>query len=258
MSLRVEGAVATITLDRPEVLNALSVELLTELRAELRSAAQRGARAAVLTGAGTRAFSAGADLKLVLEAQKGDRKTALAPLIDTLHDLLRDLRASPFPVVAAVEGLAVGAGLGLALAADLRVIGGEARFLPGYFGIGASPDGGVSYFLTRALGSQRAAAVILQNRELRAEEIMRLGLADEVVADGTAQERAREVAESLTGTPPLALVRLRELVDRATVNGFSAQLDLERRLVAELWETEDLQEGVSAFVERRRPRFKGA
>ncbi|AXK32474.1 hypothetical protein DVA86_07205 [Streptomyces armeniacus] len=248
--------VGTIALNRPEQLNALTVELVRSLGEAAASLVGEGARALVLTGRGT-AFCAGADLSLVDRALAGDPHTALTPLVEGLHGTVKRLRQLPVPLVAAVEGPAVGAGLGLALAADLRVLGRSARLVPGYTAIGASPDGGVSYFLTRMLGTARAASLLLRNRPVGAEAAVALGLAEEAVADGAATAAAQELAATLTGTAPLALVRIRELLDRATTLGLAEQLDLEQRRVTELWDTHDFTEGVRSFLERRPADFLG-
>jgi 2-(1,2-epoxy-1,2-dihydrophenyl)acetyl-CoA isomerase len=256
-TLDIAEGVATLTLRRPKVRNAITVELLQEASDHLMAAEQQGARALVLTGEGS-AFCAGADLALVQQAFAGDPPSILRPLMETLHQLIRRLRAAPFPTVAAVEGFAVGAGMGLALAADLRIVARSAKFVPGYFGIGASPDGGVSYFLTRALGGAAASSIVLRNRSLDAEEICSRGMAEELVDDGGALEAAQALAARLAGAvPPLALIRTRRLVDAATTQGLDEQLDAEEQAVSELWPSEDFHEGVAAFLERRKPQFKG-
>jgi 2-(1,2-epoxy-1,2-dihydrophenyl)acetyl-CoA isomerase len=258
VALQVSSAdgVGVIELDRPDQLNALTVELASSLGQAAEDLVADGVRALVLTGRGA-TFCAGADLSLVHRALAEDPAPVLTPLVEGLHDSLRRIRRVPVPVVAAVEGPAVGAGMGLALAADLRVLGRRARLVPGYLGIGASPDGGVSFFLTRMLGSARAASLLLRNRPVTADEALALGLAESVVDDGTALDHARELAASLTGVPPLALQRVRELVDRATGQGLDEQLDLEQQRVTELWDTFDFREGVGAFLERRPPGFLG-
>lgn len=250
------GRVGTIELNRPDQMNALTVEAVRSLGTAGSALVDRGARALVLTGRGP-AFCAGADLSLVDRALAEDPAEALTPLVDGLHRSLVRLRGLPVPLVAAVEGPAVGAGMGLALCADIRILGESARLVPGYLGIGASPDGGVSYFLTRMLGSARTLSLLLRNQPLGAAEAAELGLAEPVVDDGSALRRAQELAESLAGSPPLALLRARELVDRATTSGLEQQLDLEQRRVTELWETHDFTEGVRAFLQRRSPEFRG-
>ena len=246
--------VAVLTLARPAEMNALDLPLLHELRARVDQAA--AARALVLTGAGG-AFSAGADLGYVRQALAGDAGTALTPLLDALHAAVRALRALPIPTVAAIEGPAVGAGMGLALACDLHVLAAGARFVPGYLRIGASPDGGVSWLLSRAVGSARAASILLQNLPLSADRCLELGLADAVVDDGAALEVALELAARVAGTAQRALVATRGLTERAGANTLSDHLDLERETVMGLWAGGDFREGVTAFLEKRRPNFRG-
>lgn len=248
--------VGLIELNRPAQLNALTIDLVGQLGSAAESLVSEGARALVIAGRGG-TFCAGADLSIVNQALAGDPHVALTPLVTGLHDSIRQLRALPTPIIAAVDGPAVGAGLGLALAADLRVVGSDARLIPGYLAIGASPDGGVSYLLTRMLGSARAMSLILRNQPIAAEEAVALGLAESVAATGTAGQTAHELALSLTGTAPLALLRVRELLDRATEHGLAEHLDLEQRRVTELWRTHDFVEGISAFVQRRKPDFRG-
>lgn len=258
MDLRAErrGAIGLLELHRPDQMNALTVELVTALGAEAERLVADGARALVLAGSGP-AFCAGADLGLVRQALDGDPHAALEPLVAGLHESIRRLRVLPVALVAAVEGPAVGAGLGLALTADLRVLAEGARLIPGYLGIGSSPDGGVSWFLTRALGATRATRLLMLNETIRAEAARDLGLADEVVPDGAAVDAACEHAEKLAGLPTQALVRLRALTDAAPTQGLCEHLDMEQRLVTELWGTHDFREGVSAFIERRQAEFTG-
>jgi len=258
MDIRAErrDAVGLLWLDRPDQLNALTVELAAGLGAEAEKLVADGARALVLAGSGT-AFCAGADLGIVRRALDGDPHAALTPLVAGLHDSIRRLRALPVALVAAVEGPAVGAGLGLALTADLRVLAEGARLVPGYLGIGSSPDGGVSWLLTRALGAQRATGLLMRNETVRAATALELGLADKVVPDGGAVDAALATAQRLAGLPSQALVRLRALVEAATTQGLGDHLDHEQRLVTELWDTHDFREGVTAFLERRPAEFTG-
>ncbi len=251
------GGITRVVLNRPQVRNAITVESVVELRDALNQTIDAGrTKAAVLHGA-EGSFCAGADLSLVRAALDGDPPAVLDPLVTELHQTIRVLRSAPFPIVAAIEGFAVGAGMGLALAADTRVADRKAQLVPGYFGIGASPDGGVSYFLTRALGAARTTSLFVHNRALDAAALESFGLVEELVEPGEAVSAAVEQARALAGIPPLALTRMRRLVDEATTHDLSDHLDAERTAVAELWQTHDFREGVSAFVERRTPSFTG-
>ena len=244
--------VAVLTLSRQAALNALDLEMLHALREALGTVS---AEALVLTGAGG-AFCTGADLQLVRRAVAGDAGAALTPLLDALHGCVLALRALPIPTVAAVEGPAVGAGMGLGLACDLRVLGSGATLVPGYLRIGASPDGGVSWLLSRAVGSLRATSILLQGRPIDADRCLALGLADAVVDDGGALDAARALAARVAGAAPRALVAMRRLTERAGANTLTEQLDLERATVMELWTGADFREGVTAFLEKRRPTFR--
>jgi 2-(1,2-epoxy-1,2-dihydrophenyl)acetyl-CoA isomerase len=250
-----DAGVGTVLIDRPDVKNAINPDTLRAMRDGVRSLTSEGATALVLGGKG--GFCAGADLALVREALAGDAAAVLGPMVEELHALIRQLRELPIPVVAALEGPAVGAGMGLALAADLRVAASSSVLIPGYFGIGASPDGGVSYFLTRALGAARSMSLLLRNAPLDAAALLELGLIEEIVEDGAALAAASRLAAQLAGAPPAALLYTRGLIDRATTQGIDAHLDDERAGVAALWKAKDFEEGVTAFLERRRPVFTG-
>lgn len=255
VELQLEGTVARVLLRRPAVRNALSAELLDALQDTLSSPLLESASAVVLAGAGD-TFCAGADLSVVRAAMSGDTDAVLGAMVTELHATVSLLRSLPVPVVAAVEGAAVGAGMGLALAADLRVVGRSAVFVPGYLAIGATPDGGVSYFLTRALGGPRATAVLLQNQPLQAEALLEAGLAQEVVDDGLTLVAGTALAQRVAASvPATSLLAARRLVDQATTQGLDAQLAAEEREFRAVWGGSDFREGVTAFLERRPPNF---
>jgi 2-(1,2-epoxy-1,2-dihydrophenyl)acetyl-CoA isomerase len=257
VELVVEDGLGRLCLRRPEARNALTSALVQALAAELRSPALTSAGALVLYGEGG-VFCAGADLHLVQEAvSQGDPGAVLGPFLAGAHALVRALRQFPVPVVAAVEGAAAGAGMSLALAADLRVLGRSAIFLPGYLALGLSPDAGLSYHLARALGGSRAGAALIRNRRLPADELAACGLADEVVPDGQVLAAALRLAGEVAGAAPLALVATRRLLDAAPIRGLDAHLDAEAAEVTRLWKTDDFAEGVAAFLQRRPPRFRG-
>jgi 2-(1,2-epoxy-1,2-dihydrophenyl)acetyl-CoA isomerase len=253
-----DGRVGLLEINRPDRMNSLTVEAARGIGEMARQLVDQGARAVVIAGRGP-TFCAGADLGVVGAALEGSPESVLTPLVDALHSSIRELRSIAVPLIAAVEGPAVGAGLGIALSADVRVLGEGARLVPGYSAIGSSPDGGVSYFLPRMIGSARAMKILLTNQTLDASAATSLGLADEVARDGTVVKTTQELAGRLaSATAPYALIRLRELVDASTTQGLFAQLDLEQKLVSELWETDDFREGVTAFLERRSPGFTGS
>jgi len=255
VELELEGNVARVLLRRPAVRNAVSAELLDALHDALSSPLLESASAVVLAGAGD-TFCAGADLSVVRAAMKGDTDAVLGAMVTKLHAIISLLRSLPVPVVAAVEGAAVGAGMGLALAADLRVAGRSAVFVPGSLAIGATPDAGVSYFLTRALGGPRATAVLLQNQPLRAEALLEAGLVEQVVDDGDTLAAATALALRVaTSVPATSLLAARRLVDQATTQGLDAQLAAEEREFRTVWGGPDFREGVTAFLERRPPTF---
>lgn len=257
VGLEVEEGIARLRLRRPAARNALTPALVGDLLDAVRSPVVAGARALVLSGEGP-IFCSGVDLTVLRRTlADGDLGGVLTSLLDGLHTAIRALRALPVPVIAAVDGAAAGAGLGLALAADLRVAGRSAVFVPAYLAIGASPDGGVSFHLTRALGGPRAAAAIIRNRRLGAAELAAAGLVEQVVDDGEAEASAVRLAAEVAGTAPLALLALRRLVDAAPTHGLDAHLDLEAETIRSVSTSADFAEGVAAFLERRPPDFLG-
>jgi 2-(1,2-epoxy-1,2-dihydrophenyl)acetyl-CoA isomerase len=256
VGVELQQGIGVVTLDRPEVRNAINIETLTEIAAAFERLERDRASAVVLCGANG-VFCAGADLALVKEATASGSHDLLAAMVDTLHELIRQIQSFPHPIVAALEGPAVGAGAGLAFACDLRVASTSARLIPGYFGIGSSPDGGVSYHLTRAFGGARALSMFIRNHPLTSDDLLAAGLVESVVDDGAAVDAALKLAIKVSSAPPLALVRTRALVDSATANSLDGQLDAERAGVAAMWPTKDFAEGVAAFLERRRPEFTG-
>jgi 2-(1,2-epoxy-1,2-dihydrophenyl)acetyl-CoA isomerase len=256
VAVRVADGIGWLVLQKPETRNAVDAALVEETIAALDSV-PGDVGALVLAGEGP-AFCVGADLNLFHEAASSGRvEEMLAPLLVAMHTITRRLRALPFPTVAAVEGAAAGAGVGLACACDLRVIGESSVFVPGFCALGLSPDSGTSFHLTRALGSVAANAAFLRNRRLAAAELVACGLADEVAPDGQVWAAAQRLAEEVAGAAPAALLATRRLVDAAPGHTFDEHLDAEERTIKSLWKGADVVEGVTAFVERRRPQFQG-
>lgn len=249
-----DGAVLTVTLNRPEAMNALTRELHADLFAALREAAAPDVRCVVLTGAG-RAFCAGQDLA-EFETVAGSVQDALE---ETYHPNVRALRALEKPVVAALNGPAAGAGLSLALACDLRVAAAGAVLVPGFVGIGLVPDAGGSWALARVLGAARAFEWMCSNRRLGAEEALAWGLVTEVVAaEDDFAAHVAAVAARWAAAPTRAIAATKRLLDHAHAATLDEQLALEAELQQACAGTADFREGVAAFLEKRAPRFAGA
>ena len=245
-----DGAVLTITLNRPEVFNAFNVALHAGLRDALAEAADPAVRAVVLTGAG-RGFCAGQDLKEFAEMPESIRER----LEQTYHPSIRAIRALPKPVIAAVNGPCAGAGLSLACACDLRIAAESATFVPGFIGIGLVPDSGGSWFVHRLLGFARAFEWMSSNRKLTAAEAHAWGLVSEVADDLPA--RAAELAATYAGLPTRGIGLTKQLFEHAFAASLDEQLELEAALQQEATGTADFAEGVAAFLEKRPPRFTG-
>ncbi len=249
-----EGDVAIFTLSREDRLNALTPSLLIELREGIEAELARGARALVLTGAG-RAFSSGADLQADgVDALPSDLGEVLATSYNPLARTLADL---PVPLVVAVNGPAVGAGMGFALAGDIVVADRSAYFLLAFANIGLVPDAGATWMVAKCVGRARAMELALLGEKLSAEDAKAMGLIARVVEDGTALAEAKALAVRLAKGPTLALGQIRRQVIHALDNDFSASLACEAANQSKAGLTDDFQEAVTAFREKRKPEFRG-
>ncbi len=247
-----EGAVLTITLNRPEAYNAFNRDLHKALAAALKEARDGEVRAVVLTGAG-KGFCAGQDLK-EFQSLPGGVGDALR---STYHPNILAIRALEKPVIAAVNGACAGAGLSLAAACDIRIAADDATFVPGFIGIGLIPDAGGSWFIHRLLGFARAFEWMASNRRLPAAEALTWGLVTEVVpAEGLAA-RAAELAAMYAALPTKAIGMTKRLFDHAFTASLEQQLDMEAQLQSAATKTNDFTEGVAAFLEKRPPQFEG-
>jgi 2-(1,2-epoxy-1,2-dihydrophenyl)acetyl-CoA isomerase len=247
-----DGAVLTITLNRPDVLNAFNAEMHKGFAAALKEARDAEVRAVVLTGAG-RGFCVGQDLTEFREAP-GDIGTRLR---QHYHPNVLAIQALEKPVIASVNGVAAGAGLSIACACDLRVAADSASLIPAFINIGLVPDSSGSYFVTRILGPARAFEWLASGRKLTAAEAHAWGLVSEVVeADGLTR-RVGELAAQFAALPTRGIGMTKRLVEHALTATLEEQLEREAQLQAAATQTEDFREGVSAFLEKRPPQFRG-
>ena len=247
-----DGAVLTITLNRPEVLNAFTSAVHKALAAALKEARSPDVRAVVVTGAG-RGFCVGQDLTEFREAA-GDLG---ARLRSTYHPNILALRALEKPVLAAINGPAAGAGISLACACDLRIASDGATFVPAFINIGLVPDSGSTHFVRRLLGTARAFEWLASGRRLTAAEAHAWGLVSEVVEADRLLGRAAELAAELAAMPTRGIGMTKRLLDHAERTTLEEQLELEAQLQAAATQTADFREGVEAFLEKRKPRFEG-
>jgi 2-(1,2-epoxy-1,2-dihydrophenyl)acetyl-CoA isomerase len=247
-----EGNVLTITLNRPDVLNALNRSVHQGIFEGLERAKDPSVRTVVITGAG-RGFCVGQDLQ---EFSSGAGNVA-QNLRENYHRNVLAIRALEKPVIAALNGAAAGAGMSLALACDIRIAAESASFVPAFIKIGLVPDSGGTWLVRRLLGTARAFEWLTTGRRLDAGEARAMGLVSEVVPDDELAQRAREVAELYAAMPTRAVWQTKRLLDLAEDSTFGEQLELEARTQAELTQTPDFREGVAAFLEKRDAAFTG-
>jgi 2-(1,2-epoxy-1,2-dihydrophenyl)acetyl-CoA isomerase len=257
LGYRVEAGVAELMLDRPERLNALTEELLVELRHRIdEAAADPAARAVLLTGAG-RAFCAGQDLTDRVMGE-GDAPPDLGDTLERLYvPVILGLRALPKPVVCAVNGIAAGAGANLALACDLVLAARSAAFLQAFCRLGLIPDAGGTWFLPRLVGDARARGLALLGERLSAADAAAWGLIWRVVEDDALMPEARALARRLAQGPTRGFALIKPALAASAANDLATQLSVERDLQREAGETADYREGVRAFLEKREARFAG-
>ena len=247
-----DGAVLTITLNRPDVLNALNLSVHQGLIAALETARDPSIRAVLVTGAG-RGFCVGQDLQ---EFRQGPRDVA-EHLRATYHRTVRAIRALEKPVIAAVNGPAAGAGLSLALVCDVRIASDAASFVPGFIAIGLVPDSGGTWFAQRILGAARAFEWLTTGRRLDAEEARTMGLVSEVVPAAEFEERMHEVGRYFAAMPTRAVWETKRLLDHAETSTLEDQLEHEAAAQNRMTRTPDFREGVAAFLEKREAVFAG-
>ncbi|HEX7390518.1 MAG TPA: 2-(1,2-epoxy-1,2-dihydrophenyl)acetyl-CoA isomerase PaaG [Acidiphilium sp.] len=245
-----EGAVRVLTLNRPDRLNALTPALHEALAAAMTEIeGNESVRAVLLTGAG-RGFCSGADLG---QNMGGELRDLGASIDRHYNPLVRRLRALPKPVVAAVNGVAAGAGANLALAADIVIAAESANFTQAFIRIGLMPDAGGTYFLPHLVGDARARGLAMLGETITARQAAEWGLIWRCLPDDGFMAAARALAADLAARPPRALAAIKRALNEAPAHTLDAQLDLERDLQRGLGRTPDFAEGVRAFVEKRTP-----
>jgi 2-(1,2-epoxy-1,2-dihydrophenyl)acetyl-CoA isomerase len=260
LRIEIDGRIGTLTLDRPDAFNAMSPEMIGELTVAFAWLADLAPlRALIVTGAG-KAFCAGGDVnwfKTGVQDDSIDLPSNVRRGAEVLHQAIVDLRRIPYPTIAAVNGPAAGAGFSLALACDTRIASEAAFFACAYGRIGASPDGGMTYFLPRVVGPSRALEILLNDPNMNAESALAEKIVAEVVAPEELMDRARAKAEKLAAKAPHYVRMAKLLCGQSIENRLADHLQLERHGIADSMATEDLRNGVTAFFGGEEPVFEG-
>ena len=262
LSIEIDDEVGTLTLDRPDSLNAMSPEMIFELTVAAGWLADEARlRALVVTGAGERAFSSGGDVNWFrggLDDPEVDLPANVRRGAEVLHQAIVDFRRIPYPVIGAINGVAAGAGFSLALMCDVRIASTDAAFVCAYGRIGASPDGGMTYFLPRVVGPDQALQLLLNDPLLSPEQALELGIVSKVVEPGELLPEARAKAAKLGAKAPHYVRMAKLLIGQSLDNSLTEHLQVERHGIADSMGTEDLREGVGAFFEGREAKFTGS
>ncbi|MGX1881078.1 2-cyclohexenylcarbonyl CoA isomerase [Streptomyces sp. NPDC055287] len=257
----VTDGLATITINRPDAMNAMNTEAKVALRDAVQAAAADPAVRAVLLTATGRAFCVGQDLKEHIESLAADRETGSGQTMSTVREhynpIVRALTEMPKPVVAGVNGVAAGAGAGFALAADYRVVADTAAFNTSFAGVALTADSGVSWTLPRLIGQSRAADLLLFPRSISAQEAFDLGIANKLVPAADLAAEAAAVARALAGGPTLAYAALKESLAYGAGHSLSETLEKEDELQARAGASEDHSIAVQAFIAKEKPKYLG-
>lgn len=255
--LNIENGTATLTLNRPENYNALSLELAGELlEAVLECDEKSSVKVIIITGAG-KAFCAGGDVKEFYQ-NLDHASTYLKRLTGQLHKSIAKICRMPKPVIAAVNGVAAGGGFSLTLACDFTVGCESAKFVPAYSEIAATPDLGMTYFLPRLVGGKKAFELAFLKKLLTAQEAKEWGLVNQVMPDDELMTAVSRLAEKLVDSSSLAMGATKKLFQLSLSQTLESQMENETEFIARAGATDDFKEGVAAFTERRKPKFRGA
>jgi 2-(1,2-epoxy-1,2-dihydrophenyl)acetyl-CoA isomerase len=255
-----DGALATLTLNRPDRLNAMSGGMMRELRAAMKDLlGDDGVRAILLTGAG-RGLCAGADLKDMHQGSRGSghaRTRGGDGLRSTVNPMLLSMVSASKPIIAAVNGPAAGVGCSLALAADVVLAARSANSLQAFVRLGVVPDGGILWILPRLIGRARSSVMMLRGEKIPAETAAEWGLIHQVLDDDKLMPAARAIAHKMAYGPTRAYAAIKRMIQASTSNDFATQLAFEAENQDAAFATQDFREGVAAFVERREAKFAG-
>jgi len=252
-----KDGVATITLNRAASFNAFNAEMAKEFVDAIEKCAKNvRIKVLIITGAG-KAFCSGGDLKAAKEWSGNNRGDFFRQLTKFFHRVILDIRMMPKPVIASINGSAAGGGFSLALACDLRIASDKATFRQAYTSVALVPDGGWTFHLPKLVGLGKASELVFLDKVLTAKEAEKLGLVNQVVPEAKFKEATLEVAKRLARGPSLAFARAKALLNRALTSSLESQLENERQGIGLSGETEDFREALSAFFEKRKPKFQG-
>ena len=258
VTYELSNGVATITMNRPDALNALSMQLTRDLDAAFRRVILDNARAVILTGSG-RAFCSGGDLREMksMWEKEGRIEAFLEDPLGALHGVIRLMRELPMPIVGAVNGVCAGAGVNFALACDVVIAADDAAFREAFVRIGLSPDCGGTFFLPRAVGDKIAAELFMTGDSVSADRALAIGMINKVVPAASLLEEAAAFAAKLAAGPTGSIGRIKQMLNASFSNDLASQLALEHECQIESGKSADFKEGVAAFFEKRPPNFSG-
>jgi len=257
MGFEVRDNVAWVTFNRPDAMNAINAQATHEFYEIVnRISSDRKVRAVVLTGAGDRAFCAGGDVAEFAQ-HKDDLQSLVREMTGVLHVGISRLAWLPAPVIAAVNGVAAGAGLSFAACCDLAIAADTAKFTSAYTRIGLTPDGSSTFFLTRLLGRRRVMELYMTNRVLSAQEALDWGLINTVVPAADLMSTVTKLATELANGPTRAYGGIKKLVMMSPNDTLESQMERETRVIAEMASTKDAQEGIAAFIAKRKAAYTG-
>ncbi len=249
----IRDSIAFLTLNRPEKYNAFNKEMALQMQEKLGECKSKEVRCVYITGAG-KAFSSGQDLEEVIDPNGPNVTTILSA---HYNPIIRQIRKLEKPVIAAVNGVAAGAGANIALCCDVVLASQSASFLQAFSKIGLIPDSGGTYILPRLIGWQKASALMMLGEKISAEEAERMGMIYKVFPDDAFQKEAMNMATTLSQMPTKGLALTKQILNNSMINNYDDQLHDEELFQEKASNTEDFKEGVQAFLEKRKPNFKG-